>query len=128
MAQQQPQGAVPRHTGSPAERLARSYGEKAPHAALSGDGTAVPDGPTLEQHGGAQLGCSFLLRSSGDCSTGKARCRLGAQHNLIPFVPAQCSTAQPALLFPWKRSVMLSSKGAALAICAVTYSQTEDES
>lgn len=55
---------------------------------LSGDGTAVPDGPTLEQHGGAQLGCNFLLRSSSDCSTGKAQCHLSAQHHLIPFTPA----------------------------------------
>lgn len=51
--------SVPRHTGSPAERLARSYGEKAPHAALSGDGTAVPDGPTLEQHGGGSARLQF---------------------------------------------------------------------
>lgn len=49
-------------------------------------------------------------------------------HSTTSSLLSQHSTAQPALLFPWKRSVMLSSKGAALAICAVTYSQTEDES
>lgn len=66
---------------------------------------------------------TVALGKHGAVSVHSTTSSLLSQHSA-----AQHSTAQPALLFPWKRSVMLSSKGAALAICAVTYSQTEDES